>query len=233
MIRTPDLIGYLPPVLQKVREVQTITDSENPEFEIVFDTSEKVLNNLFIKTGDVDGIKRYEKILGIKPSSNDTLETRRFRVLSRWNDRIPYTWKALLEKLDTLCGEDNYTILLENEIYTLNLETHLGVYGTVDELDIMLDEIIPSNLVIIANNVLYGGDEASIYCGSAISSGLHYVLSSDIDVQYSPEANLSMGSAVSKGSSYQLTSDIETNITSSGTVTGANVSVVGSHIEIS
>lgn len=233
MIRTPDLIGYLPPVLQKVREFQAISNSENPEFQIVFDTSEKVLKNLFIQTSDVDGIKRYEKILGIKPSSNDTLETRRFRVLSRWNDRIPYTWKSLLEKLDTLCGEDNYTIVLENEIYTLNLLTHLGIYGTVDELDILLDEIIPSNLVVIANNVLFCGDDASLYCGSAISSGFHYVLSSDIDVQYSPEANLSMGAAVSKGSNYQLTNDIEKNITSSGTVTDANVSVIGSHIEIS
>jgi hypothetical protein len=205
MIKTPDLISYLPHVLQVVREFQAITNVENPEFQVVFDTSEQVLNNLFIQTGDLDGIKRYEKILKIKPSENDTLETRRFRVLSRWNDRIPYTWNALIEKLNTLFGKGNYTISLQNNIYTLNLETHLGVYGTIDELNILLDGIIPCNLIIIANNVLYGGSEVPLY----------------------------FGCAVSEGSLYQLTSDMQTSISSSGTIMNASVPVVGSHIEIS
>lgn len=233
MIKTPDLISYLPHVLQVVREFQAINDVENPEFQVVFDTSEQVLNNLFIQTGDIDGIKRYEKILKIKPSENDTLETRRFRVLSRWNDRIPYTWNALIEKLNTLCGKGNYTISLQNNIYTLNLETHLGVYGTVDELNILLDGIIPCNLIIIANNVLYGGKEITLYFGCAVSSGVHYTLSSDLNGQYSLDADLFNGAAVSEGSLYQLTSDMQTSISSSGTVMNASVPVVGSHIEIS
>lgn len=233
MKRTPDLISYLPHVLQVVREFQAISNVENPEFQVVFDTSEQVLNNLFIQTGYLNGIKRYEKILKIKPSENDTLETRRFRVLSRWNDRIPYTWNSLIEKLNTLCGQDNYTISLQNDIYTLNLETHLGVYGTVDELNILLDGIIPCNLIIIANNVLYGGSEIPLYFGSAISSGVHYTLSSDFNGQYSLDASLFNGAAVSEAAVYQLTSDMQTTLSTSGTVTNTSVPVVGSHIELS
>ena len=34
------------------------------------------------------------------------------RVLVRWNDTVPYTWKTLLNKLNTLCGgSDNYEII--------------------------------------------------------------------------------------------------------------------------
>lgn len=233
MIKTPDLVSYLPNILQTGKEVQAITNAENPEFQSVFDTSELVLNNVFIQTGDMDGIKRYEKILKIKPSENDTLETRRFRVLSRWNDRIPYTWNALLQKLDTLCGKNQYTINLLNAIYTLNLETHLGVFGTIDELNVMLDRIIPCNLIIIAKNILYGGNETAAYMGSAISQGFKYVLSSDIESLYSIGSDFYSGGAISEAASYQVSSDMNTTITPSATIAAATIPVVGSHIEIS
>ena len=232
MIRNADLMSYLPPVLQDVREIQVTFNAEDPEFQLVFDTSELVLNNLYIKTADIDGIARFEKILGIRPSENDTLETRRFRVLSRWNDRIPYTWKALLEKLDTLCGEGNYTISLDNDIYTLNVETHLGEFGTVDELNIMLKEIIPCNLVIVATNVLSAGDESPTYIGSAMVSSQHYVLTPDINGQYEINADSFVGSVVVDSAAYQLTNDVNVTMTSSGEVKNASVPVVGSHVQI-
>ena len=233
MKRTPDLISYLPHVLQIVREFQAINNVENPEFQVVFDTSEQVLNNLFIQTSDLDGIKRYEKILKIKPSENDTLETRRFRVLSRWNDRIPYTWNSLIEKLNTLCGKGNYTISLQNDIYTLNLETHLGVYGTVDELNILLDDIIPCNLIIILHNVLYGGNETPLYLGVALSESIHYVLSSDIKGEFSISSELYAASVASNSLKYEISNDIVTNESINGEAYTANVSIVGMQYELS
>lgn len=208
MIKDADLISYLPPVLQNIRELQVITDSENPEFQLVFDTSEKVLGNLFIHDADEAGIKRYEKILGIKPSSNDTLETRRFRVLSRWNDRMPYTWKALLEKLDTLCGEGNYTIILKNDEYTIDLTTYLGVYGEFNELSNLLEKVIPCNLIVNAENILFGQKETALYFGSAVNCGLHYTLTTNISEDYQVSSDVKMGSKIVDGMHYLLTSNI-------------------------
>jgi len=93
MIRDANLISYLPPVVQDYVEIKIVTDIENPEFKTVFDISEKVSNTMFIQSCDIDGIKRYEKLLKIRPSPNDDLDTRIFRVLSRWNDRIP-SWNS-------------------------------------------------------------------------------------------------------------------------------------------
>lgn len=206
MIKDADLISYLPPVLQSIRELQAITNSENPEFQLVFDTSEKVLGNLFIHDADEDGIKRYEKLLGIKPSSDDTLQSRIFRVMARWNDRIPYTWNSFMDKLDILCGEGNYTITLKNDEYTIDLTTHIGIYGGLNELYNLLEKIIPCNLIVNAENILFGQNETELYFGSAVSCGLHYTLTTNINEDYEVSSDVKMGSKVIDGVVYTLKS---------------------------
>lgn len=208
MIKDADLISYLPPVLQNFRELQVITNVENPEFQLVFDTSEKVLGNLFIHDADVDGISRYEKLLGIKPSSDDTLQSRIFRVMVRWNDRIPYTWNSFMDKLDILCGEGNYTIILKNDEYTIDLTTHIGIYGGLNELYNLLEKIIPCNLIVNAENILFGQKETALYFGSAVTCGLHYTLTTNINEGYEVNSNAKLASKVIDGMHYLLTSNI-------------------------
>jgi len=229
MKRDANLISYLPPVLQKVREYQTITNAENPEFQQVFDTSEKVLGNLFIHDADEAGIARYEKILGIKPSADDTLQSRIFRVIARWNDRIPYTWNSLLNKLDVLCGEGNYTIILRNDEYIIDLTTHMGIYGGLNELYNLLDKMIPCNLIINAENILFAQKETALHLGSATICGLHYILTSNIDEDYELKAKANLASGIVDGMHYMLTSNIDENYQVSSdakldsTVTGGTV----------
>ena len=177
-MREANLKKYLPPILRDVRELKAVTDAENPEFELVFSTSEQVLKNQFIYDCDINGIARFEKILGIKPTSNDTLESRVFKVLTRWNDKIPYTWKAFLGRLDALCGKDNYTISLENWIYTINLKTYIGEYGRLEEIYNLLNEIVPCNMVVNLNNDLIHENETDTFIGNTLVCGSHYVLKS-------------------------------------------------------
>lgn len=198
-MRTPDLLSYLPPVVKQFREIKQIMDVENPEFKLVFDTSEQVLKNLFIYDCDLDGIKRYEIIIGIKPSTDDTLQSRIFRVASRWNDKTLYTWKVLLEKLDALCGKGNYTITLNNDIYTIQLITSIGIYGGLEEIYKLLNEVIPCNLIVNVSNILHRKLETAEYNGGTVASGLHYVLTSDIAASYSLSSQVSGGSALVDG----------------------------------
>jgi len=208
MIKDADLISYLPPVLQNIRELQAITNAENPEFQLVFDTSEKVLGNLFIHDADEAGIAKYEKILGIKPSSDDTLQSRIFRVMARWNDRIPYTWNSFLDKLDILCGEGNYTIILKNDEYTIDLTTHIGIYGGLNELYNLLEKVIPCNLIVNAENILFGQQQTALYFGSAVTCGLHYTLTTNINEDYEVKSDVRLGSKIVDGMHYLLTSNI-------------------------
>jgi hypothetical protein len=233
MKRTADLISYLPPIFQGYKEYKSIMDTENHEFQLVFDTSEQVLNNIFIQDCNLEGIKRYEAILKIKPSANDTLETRKFRVLSRWNDEIPYTWKTLLAKLDSICGKDNYSIILINDEYKIQLETHIGVYGGVDELNHVLTTMLPCNLIIISHNVLYGGNETPLYLGVTLSESIHYVLSSDIKGEFSISSELYAALVASNSLKYEISNDIVTNESIEGEAYTVNVSIIGMQYELS
>lgn len=153
MAKYINLIEYLPPFIADYREMQEIMSAENPEFVLTAKEYDRLLDNQFIISCDEVGISRFEKILGIVPTANDTLQSRISRVLIRWNDTAPYTWKAFLQKLQTLCGDD-FEVIPDWNNYTLKIITHLDVYGQVDELENILGYMPPSNIEIIANNVL-------------------------------------------------------------------------------
>ena len=104
------LLDYLPPFLREYREFGAIANAEEPELQRFSTMSLKLLKNQFILTADEDGIAEFEKILGITPQSNEPLESRRSRVMSRWFSEIPYTLQTLILKLKALCGEGNFSV---------------------------------------------------------------------------------------------------------------------------
>ena len=103
------LINYLPYVVRDYAEFKGISEAEQPEFESAWDSSDDLLNNQFISTAGNLGLSRWEKILGITPKGTDTLEDRRFRILTRLNEELPYTLPQLRNILETLCGSGNYS----------------------------------------------------------------------------------------------------------------------------
>ena len=156
MIRDVKLLGHLPPFIQEYLEIREIMKTENPEFQLVEDESEIIKNNQFIQSCNLTGISKFEKLIGIVPSADDTLESRINRVLVRWNDTVPYTWKTLLNKLDTLCGgSDNYEIIRKLDEHKLEITTHLDLYGQVEELDYFLSYMLPASMVLDAKNKLF------------------------------------------------------------------------------
>ena len=103
------LINYLPYVVRDYAEFKGISEAEQPEFESAWGSSDDLLNNQFISTAGNLGLSRWEKILGITPKGTDTLEDRRFRILTRLNEELPYTLPQLRNILETLCGSGNYS----------------------------------------------------------------------------------------------------------------------------
>ncbi len=170
MIRDVDLVSYLPPFMQKYKEPVEALEAESPEFTIIWDGADRILYNHFISTADEDGIRRFEKLLGISPANEDTIESRRMRCQSKWFSRIPYTMRVLLQKLTVLCGDKDFTVT-ENfgEGYTLALETGLELHGQVEELENMLDAIVPCNLIISTRNAISSQVSGMLFASGGIS----------------------------------------------------------------
>lgn len=151
-MREVSLISYLPLFIQEYNEIRKIMTAENPEFEMLWDWNELIRDNLFIMTAGEIGIKRYEQMLGIFPLPEDTLESRKARILIRINEQLPYTLKRLRNLLDAIAGEGNYNILLDADTYNLTIRLAVFSNSIADSIIAMLKSVVPANLIFIISN---------------------------------------------------------------------------------
>lgn len=96
---------YVPKNLYKNNvEMNNIIDSEEIEFENNIKVHiENGFYDNFIKTATEKGIEKYEKLLDIKIDETMSLEDRRNQVILKLLATIPYTYRRLLEILDSYC----------------------------------------------------------------------------------------------------------------------------------
>ena len=95
---------YLPKLYNKNIEMNNIIYSEEEEFEknIKLNIINSFKDN-FIKTATLNGIEKYERMLGIIPDTSKDIEYRRSQIIFILYSTIPYTYKRLTEILDSYC----------------------------------------------------------------------------------------------------------------------------------
>lgn len=148
MAREVDILSYLPPILHEIREIVEIANVENSSLESVWQAIEDALNNQFILTANEEGLARYEKMLEMKVPGTDDVETRRFRLLTRFNEQPPYTNKITKKLLDTLLGEGHYDYIRDAANKTLTVKLELTVKGQFDAVVALLERVTPQNMVL-------------------------------------------------------------------------------------
>lgn len=146
-IREIDLSGYLPDVLKDVTEMRAIMDTETPVVKAIWAACEDCMNDQFITEATENGIARREKMLEITPPATDTLEDRRLRVLSRYNENIPYTRKGLAVILESLCGPDGYELSIVTADFTVSVKVALAVKKQQEIIEETLERVLPYNMV--------------------------------------------------------------------------------------
>lgn len=144
--RPIDLLGHLPPVLRDYREMRAIMEAERPEVEALWSAVEDCFDDQFIATATKQGIVRREAELDIVPFATDTLEDRRFRVLARYNESIPYTRVRLRQLLDGLCGPDGYEVRFLTGDFTVDVKVDLGVKKQFQVVEELLERQLPYNM---------------------------------------------------------------------------------------
>lgn len=139
---------YLREAIKEILEFKKIANAENPEFEGIWQSVENLIDDQFIETATERGIARREKILNIVPFHDDDLKSRRFRVFANWNEKLPYTYRILQNKLDNLCGENGYVIALNAGEYTLGIKIELTQKRMFDEVKKITRQMVPANIII-------------------------------------------------------------------------------------
>lgn len=207
MIRDVNLLSYLPPFMTKFKEIAAALDAENPEFVLVWKAADRVLQNEFIETADEYGISRFEEILNILPSKEDTLESRRSRVFSRWFNTISYTLKALIAKLEALCGDSDFTIIKGYDNYTITIIVDLKMFGQVDELDHILESMIPCNMIVDSRNEIPCEASGLALSGGGICSVQDFFITNDFRESYTTNSGATFGGGVVNTAAVVITND--------------------------
>lgn len=142
---------YLPKFYKNNIEMYNIISSEETELENNLKQDIKnTFDNTFAKISNLDGIKRYEDLLGIQSTSTD-IEYRRANILSKLGTSGNLTYKWLDNNLKNLVGEGNYQIILENNIYKISINVSSVFEDTASKLYNIYRPIIPANMQLVVN----------------------------------------------------------------------------------
>ncbi len=143
-----DTLGYLPPVLSVLREFKTLANIVDPELDLLWTEIENAFKDQYIDDATENGVERFESMLNIVPKATETIEDRKFKISTVWNEQLPYTHKSLIQRLNKLCGEDGYTLEITTLDYTVKVRIELVVKNQFDAVDSLLERIVPLNMII-------------------------------------------------------------------------------------
>jgi len=141
-----ELKNYWPRYIQELVEFQQIARAEQPEFEQAAHDVRKAAYDFFLVSLTEYGCSRWEKIMGISVEPSCTLQDRRDRILLKYLDHTPYTYRTLLKYLNTVSKD--VTVNLDNDAYSLFIRIALEGHNQRDTLLAVLRQMIPANLVL-------------------------------------------------------------------------------------
>lgn len=141
--------NYFPTLYNDILEIDTLVKIENDLFENLNTEFEKAIKNEYVITADKETIKKYEILLRINDGDNKELSFRRQRILNRLAMNMPFTLRALKQKLDELIGKGNYNIFVDPGKFTLYIESKILNQTWFNETYITINKMKPANIVFI------------------------------------------------------------------------------------
>lgn len=138
---------YWPGYLQEIAEFRALAEAEQPEMDAVTQALRSAPNEFFTPTLSQYGAGRWEKIMGLPVAHSGNLEDRRFRVMARFAEQLPYTRRRLEQLMGSLCGEDGYSLDFLSG-YALKVRVALTAKQNYADVGVLLGRVIPMNVTI-------------------------------------------------------------------------------------
>ena len=119
---TKTLLEYLPPFLREYYEFKQLCKSGDIEVSSIDKAVDWNFDSAFISDCDATVLSKYERLLGIIPTSSQSIGNRRNMVLLQWNTVASMTLSQFISKLQEYCGKDNiYVDTSREQFYQLVL----------------------------------------------------------------------------------------------------------------
>lgn len=147
---------YLPWIYNNIRETDELMETERRSLDELNGIIDKWWANQYIPIADEDGIKVYEDQIGIIANpATENLEFRRRRLLNRYSLQPPFTMWYLRIKLDEIIGVGKWNAWVDNEAFTLYIESSAENQNWFTEVSLTINSIKPANIVFINKPTVY------------------------------------------------------------------------------
>lgn len=147
-MREIDITRYFPDILLDAKEIKEYIKGVNPELRLLFDYIRVRFLDRWVHDADIYGVERYEKLLSIVPISGETLDDRKFRILLQLNNAIPYTFKALEQKIEGICGKGKCKLNMDYDAFTIDIYIDIKSNSQFEEVGIAVERMCPANLIV-------------------------------------------------------------------------------------
>ena len=150
----PTIITDVPDIAQ----IYEINEDQGDELDAAISEMD---DNIFLDDMHESQIARWEKILKISPASDDTIEDRRFRVKSKALERLPFSYRVIMSKLQSLCPE-GVEVAIDDDRLHMDISLALRSVKMLADVDDLMDSVLPLNMtyaIIILYNqyLIYNG----------------------------------------------------------------------------
>ena len=158
--------------MQDIREIQTILQVEQSEIASLWEATQQALDDQFVHVSTENGVGRWERILNIEPKATETLYSRKFSILTRLNEKLPYTITTLVQQLESLCGKNEY--FLGIHLYTVTVKVGLTARSNFDAVKQLLSRVVPANMIVYLTLKYNTNEKLKPYTHMALSSATYY-----------------------------------------------------------
>ena len=143
-----DTERYLPLHIAGMEEFKKIAKTYDKYLKLVWESLQKEELNRFLSTMDESECERWEKLLNIVTSSNDTLEDRVNRIRGFHVSDLPYTYNKLDEVLKLVCNGDNYKLKVDNLEQLVDCGVKIVSIQMIDVIFDLIRKRVPANMIV-------------------------------------------------------------------------------------
>lgn len=144
-----DTIRYFPQHIADIEEFKRIAKVYDEKLQLVWKNLDQIQTNRHFDRMNEEECSRWEQMLKINLTGEETLGDRRRNLKGIWTSGLPYTEKKFKEVLDAMVGDDYYKLDINSKEKTMKVSLMLEVIAKDDYIYDLMRAMAPADMVVI------------------------------------------------------------------------------------
>lgn len=143
-----DTIRYFPQHVANIEEFKRIAAVYDKKLQVVWDDLSQMQTNKRFDDMDEEECSKWEQMLKIKITGEETLGDRRRNIKGSWASGLPYTARKFKEVLDAMVGPEYYLLDINQANKTLKVDLMLDVIMKDIYIYNLMRAMAPADMIV-------------------------------------------------------------------------------------